>query len=232
MSDPIESPLPSPKPPTPHGAHRPVHAAASSRVAGASIVVAVVGLTLVDHGRIAPGPGPRSPPIPAATPFLVGRRRPRASGPATCAPELAVDPRRRHRRSSSRTSTATRSASRTSGQGRLDQLLGLVVPAVPVARRRSSATSPSDTRDRGLEIVGVSVQETTVDDVRAYAERYQLGYTDRVRHVGRHLPRSTGSRRLPTQFFIGPDGTILDVVNGPLSHQDAQARIDAWLPKD
>ena len=37
---------------------------------------------------------------------------------------------------------------------------------------------------------------------------------------------------LPTQFFIGPDGTILDVVNGPLSHEDAQARIEAWLPKD
>ena len=37
---------------------------------------------------------------------------------------------------------------------------------------------------------------------------------------------------LPTQFFIAPDGKIIEVVNGPLSHQDAAARIEAWLPKD
>ena len=30
--------------------------------------------------------------------------------------------------------------------------------------------------DRGLEIVGVAVQETTVDNVKEYAERYELGY--------------------------------------------------------
>ena len=37
---------------------------------------------------------------------------------------------------------------------------------------------------------------------------------------------------LPTQFFIGPDGKIIEVVNGPLPHQDAAARIETWLPKD
>ena len=36
---------------------------------------------------------------------------------------------------------------------------------------------------------------------------------------------------LPTQFFIAPDGKVIEVVNGPLSQQDAAARIEAWLPK-
>ena len=31
--------------------------------------------------------------------------------------------------------------------------------------------------DRGLVVIGISVQETNAADVRAYAERYQLGYT-------------------------------------------------------
>ena len=32
-------------------------------------------------------------------------------------------------------------------------------------------------RDRGLEVVAVSVQETSPADVKAYADRYRLGYT-------------------------------------------------------
>ena len=85
--------------------------------------------------------------------------------------------------------------------------------------------------DKGLEIVGVAVQETTVDDVRAYAERYELGYRiafDTSADIF-HLYKVYA---LPTQFFIAPDGKIIEVVNGPLSHQDAAARIEAWLPKD
>ena len=31
--------------------------------------------------------------------------------------------------------------------------------------------------DQGLEIIGISVQETSADDVTAYAERYELDYT-------------------------------------------------------
>jgi peroxiredoxin len=86
-------------------------------------------------------------------------------------------------------------------------------------------------RDRGLAIVGVAVQETTIDNVREYAQRYELGYPIAF-DTSADIFRLYRVYALPTQFFIGPDGTILDVVNGPLSHQDAQARIDAWLPND
>jgi len=84
--------------------------------------------------------------------------------------------------------------------------------------------------DRGLAIVGIAVQETTVDDVRAYADRYGIDYTiafDASADIF-HLYRVFA---LPTQVFIGPDGRILGVVNGPMSDADARARVEAWLPK-
>jgi peroxiredoxin len=84
--------------------------------------------------------------------------------------------------------------------------------------------------DRGLEIVGIAVQETTVDDVRAYTERYGIDYTiafDASADIF-HLYRVFA---LPTQVLIGPDGRILEVVNGPMSDANARARVEAWLPK-
>jgi thiol-disulfide isomerase/thioredoxin len=83
--------------------------------------------------------------------------------------------------------------------------------------------------DRGLVVVGVSVQETNVDDVRAYAERYQLGYTvapDLSGDIFR-LYRLYG---LPTQFFVGPDGVIRSVILAPLDESSAVAQIEAILP--
>jgi peroxiredoxin len=83
--------------------------------------------------------------------------------------------------------------------------------------------------DRGLEVVGISVQETNFDDVRAYAERYQLGYTiapDLSGDIFR-LYRLYG---LPTQFFVGPDGAIRSVVLAPLDEESATEQIEAILP--
>ena len=37
---------------------------------------------------------------------------------------------------------------------------------------------------------------------------------------------------LPTQFFIAPDGRILEVGNGPLAQADATARVEAMLPEE
>lgn len=84
-------------------------------------------------------------------------------------------------------------------------------------------------RDQGLEIVGIAVQETTVDDVRAYAERYGIDYTiafDASADIF-HLYRVFA---LPTQVFIGPDGRILSVVNGPMSQADVERMIRANGP--
>ncbi|HSL32246.1 MAG TPA: TlpA disulfide reductase family protein [Candidatus Limnocylindrales bacterium] len=83
--------------------------------------------------------------------------------------------------------------------------------------------------DRGLVVVGISVQETSEADVRAYAERYQLGYTIAADLSG-HIFRLYRPPGLPTQIFIGPDGAIRSVVLAPLSSTAAEAQIQAILP--
>ena len=84
-------------------------------------------------------------------------------------------------------------------------------------------------RDRGLSIVGISVQETNAADVAAYVDRYSLGYTvaadldgDIFRHYRVYV--------LPTQFFIRPDGRIASLILGPLDEAAATAQIEAILP--
>jgi peroxiredoxin len=84
-------------------------------------------------------------------------------------------------------------------------------------------------RDRGLEVVGISVQETNADDVRAYADRYQLGYTIGADLTG-ELFRDYRLWGLPTQFFVGPDGVIRSVVLAPLTEAGAAAQVEAILP--
>ena len=85
--------------------------------------------------------------------------------------------------------------------------------------------------DKGLAIVGIAVQETTPEDVQAYADRYELGY-DIAFDASADIFDLYKVYALPTQFFIDPSGKILEVVNGPMTDASAQARIDAWLPKD
>ena len=62
-------------------------------------------------------------------------------------------------------------------------------------------------KDQGLEVVGVSVQETTADDVRAYRDRFDLDYTVGFDGSG-HVFHEYRVYALPTQFFIDPDGAI------------------------
>ncbi|HET7181860.1 MAG TPA: TlpA disulfide reductase family protein, partial [Candidatus Limnocylindrales bacterium] len=83
-------------------------------------------------------------------------------------------------------------------------------------------------RDRGLAIVGINVQQT-VDVGRDYAQRYSLGYTIGADVTGKifHTYRVFA---LPTQFFIGTDGRLRAIVNGPLDDQRAASAIEALLP--
>ena len=62
-------------------------------------------------------------------------------------------------------------------------------------------------RDRGLVVIGISVQESSAANVAAYAAKYQLGYTIGADVTGEiyALYRPPG---LPTQIFIGPDGAV------------------------
>jgi peroxiredoxin len=75
------------------------------------------------------------------------------------------------------------------------------------------------------------VQETSADDVRAYAERYQLDYEIGADLTG-EVFRNYRLWGLPTQFFVGPDGVIRSVVLAPLTEAGAQAQVEAILPKN
>jgi thiol-disulfide isomerase/thioredoxin len=84
-------------------------------------------------------------------------------------------------------------------------------------------------RDRGLAVIGISVREASVDNVAAYARKYQLDYTigADVTGVIYDLYRPTG---LPTQIFIGPDGAVRSYVLAPLTEAGAIAQVEAILP--
>jgi peroxiredoxin len=84
-------------------------------------------------------------------------------------------------------------------------------------------------RDRGLELVAISVQETSPADVQAYADKYQLEYTIGFDGSGR-IFRAYKVYALPTQFFIDPMGVIRAVAQGPLTVEAASAYIEPILP--
>ena len=84
-------------------------------------------------------------------------------------------------------------------------------------------------RDRGLEIVGISVQETSPDDIAEYAERYDLDFTIGFDASG-HIFREYKVYALPTQFFIDTNGVIRTVVNGPVDAAGAAALVESLLP--
>ena len=83
-------------------------------------------------------------------------------------------------------------------------------------------------RARGLEVVGIAVQESSPENVAAYAAKYQLTYTIAPDSTG-EIFRTYRLFGLPTQFFIGPEGAIRAIVPAPLSERAAIARIEAIL---
>jgi thiol-disulfide isomerase/thioredoxin len=218
-------PAPRPEPPAPRrGLVGPFTGRQLLTVASV-VVLAVVGLTLITR-PIAPGPAGATS-LPITTPFLVG---PATEGlrPGDAAPELEA----------TRADGTTVALTDLDGHPvRLADLRGKLVwlnfwaTWCPPCQAETPVLRDMDTayRDKGLALVAVAVQETTVDDVRAYAQRYELGYEiafDASADIfGRYKVFA-----LPTQFFISPDGTILDVINGPLTDDTARARIEAWLP--
>jgi peroxiredoxin len=84
-------------------------------------------------------------------------------------------------------------------------------------------------RDKGVVMIGISVQETTASDVAAYAAKYSLGYTIAADLSG-DIFRLYGAYVLPTQVFIGPDGVVRDVHLGLMDDASAAAELDAILP--
>lgn len=84
-------------------------------------------------------------------------------------------------------------------------------------------------RDRGLVVVGISVQESSAADVQAYVDRYSLRYIVAADLAGDifHLYRVYA---LPTQFFLDTHGRIASIVQGPLDVAGAAAHVEAILP--
>jgi len=83
-------------------------------------------------------------------------------------------------------------------------------------------------RDDGLEIVGVSVQESSAEDVRRYVETYGVGYPV-VADLTGAIFRSWRVYGLPTQFLLGRDGVIRAVVQGPVDAATAERLIGPLL---
>ena len=81
-------------------------------------------------------------------------------------------------------------------------------------------------RPTGLAMVGVSVQEATEDDVRAYAARYGLTYRIGADLRG-DLFRAWHVYGLPTQFFIDANGIVRAVIQGPVTPDTARAALAA-----
>ena len=228
MSEPIpdSGPTSTPEPPTPRrGLIGPFTGRQLVTVLGV-IVIAAIGLTLATR-PIAPGTSAATA-LPASTPFIVG---PAVEGlrPGDVAPELSVT----HDDGSTFVLTDL-----DGNPVQLADLRGKLVwlnfwaSWCPPCQGETPVLRALDEeyRDKGLAVVGVAVQETTVDNVREYADRYELQYPiafDTAADIF-HLYKVFA---LPTQFFVGPDGKILDVVNGPMSEADASARVEAWLPK-
>lgn len=82
----------------------------------------------------------------------------------------------------------------------------------------------------GLELVAVSVQETTPEDVRRYVQTYGLDYAigfDATSAIF-HTYQGWG---LPTHLFLDRDGVIRDIHLGPLSTVEAERILAPLLAK-
>jgi thiol-disulfide isomerase/thioredoxin len=190
------------------------------------LIVAVVGIGITTPlGTTSIGPNMVNP---QATPFIIGEAPAEGLRAGETAPELA----------SLLDDGSTYQLTDLDGKPiRLDQLRGKVVwlnfwaSWCPPCQQETPILRALDEtyRDRGLAIVGISVQETTPTDVEAYADRYQLGYTIGFDGSG-HILRTYRVFALPTQFFIDTNGVIQLVLNGPVDRAGAIALIESMLP--
>ena len=196
-------------------------------VAAGALVAAFIVLVAITTplGSTSPGPGPIDP---RATPFIIGAVPSQGLTAGGVAPELAVP---------LADGTTYQLADLDGRPVRLDALRGKVVwlnfwaswcppcqQETPILRDLSDRY-----RARGLEIIGISVQETSPADIRSYATRYQLPYTIGFDAYG-YILHAYRVYALPTQFFIDTSGAIRTVVNGPVDEQGAAALIESMLP--
>jgi peroxiredoxin len=197
------------------------------QLATIGLVVVVVAAVL----RIATTPvanlDPGATDFALPTQFVIGSAVP-GLGVGQSAPELAV---------TRQDGTTVQLTDLKGDPVRLDELRGKLVwlnfwaSWCPPCQSETPVLREMDERyrEQGLAIVGIAVQETTPQDIAAYAERYDLQYPiafDASADIF-HAYRVWG---LPTQFFIDPQGRVLEVAK-VMDEAGARARIEAWLPK-
>jgi thiol-disulfide isomerase/thioredoxin len=191
-----------------------------------SVVIAVVVLVAITTplGNTAGGPGTVDP---RPTQYIIGPAPQEGLQPGEIAPEFAV----------ARDDGSTYQLTDLDGRPiRLADLRGKAVwvnfwaswcppcqQETPVIRDLAERY-----RDAGLVVVAIAVQETSPDDIRAYAERYELDYTIGFDASG-DIFRRYRVFGLPTQFFIRPDG-VIDAVGKTVDEAAAVTRIEAILP--
>jgi peroxiredoxin len=196
-------------------------------LAGA-IVILVVGVLLVIVTTPLGSVNQISPNDPQATPYLLGAAPANGLRVGEIPPELTI------------TGPNGQPASLTDLDGRPVRLADLRGKAVwinfwaswcpPCQSETPVLRDIADRyRDRGLAVVGISVQESSPSNVAAYAAKYQLGYTIAADSTG-DVFRSYRLYALPTQFFLGPEGAIRAIVPAPMSMTRAIAQVEAILP--
>jgi len=89
----------------------------------------------------------------------------------------------------------------------------------PTIRDLAEAYAP-----QGLAVVGISVQEATEEDVRAYAEKYSLRHTIAADLAG-DVFRRYRVFGLPTQYFLDGGGIIRSIVQGPVTPASAASNL-------
>jgi peroxiredoxin len=192
----------------------------------AALVISVIGLVALTTplGNTAGGPGTVDP---RATQYLIGPAPEVGLQPGDTAPEFTII----------RDDGSTFQLVDLDGAPiRLEDLRGTAVwinfwaswcppcqQETPIIRELAERYA-----DRGLAVIGIAVQETSPADIRAYAERYELGYTIGFDASG-DVFREYRVFGLPTQFFIRPDGVIASV-GKTVDEATAVAAIEAILP--
>jgi thiol-disulfide isomerase/thioredoxin len=194
-------------------------------VAGSALFAAVALVVLTRP--IAPGSDSLATALPVTTPFLVGDAK-EGLRPGDAAPEPSWT-------AADGTTQVLRDLK--GNPVRLADLRGKLVwlnfwaSWCPPCQSETPVLRDMQTKyaQAGLVIVGIAVQETTPDDVATYAAKYEITYPiafDATADVF-NLYRVFA---LPTQVFIGPEGRVLQVVNGPLTDDGASRKIEQWLP--
>jgi thiol-disulfide isomerase/thioredoxin len=193
-----------------------------------ALVILVVGVLLVIVTTPLGSPNGTGPNDPLATPFVLGAAPANGLRVGEIPPELTF------------TGPNGQLAPLTDLDGRPVQLADLRGKAVwinfwaswcpPCQSETPVLRDIADRyRDRGLVVVGISVQESSPSNVAAYAAKYQLGYTVAADSTG-DVFRSYRLYALPTQFFLGPEGAIRAIIPAPMTMARAVAQVEAILP--